>query len=196
MNIIVGLGNPGKNYARTPHNMGFRILDFFRERYIPDTPWQESTKSAVAKGELGGTPFILVKPLSFMNNSGLPVVNLMKIHNITDGNSLWVIHDELDLPWGRVKVEFARNSAGHKGVASLIDALGHNQFWRFRTGIRPEIFPEFKADIDRYLTNEAVPETHTKWDKFLQEKVSVLIADSLKEGIRKRDLTYTSVEIY
>ncbi len=195
MNAIVGLGNPGKKYERTPHNMGFRILDFFRERFLPDVPWQETGENTVAKGEYEGNQFILAKPLAFMNNSGLPVMNLMKMSKITDGNLLWIIHDELDLPWGRVKIEFGRNSAGHKGVASIIDALGHNQFWRFRVGIRPEIFPEFKGDVDHYLTNEDIFGTQVKWDKFLQGKVSGLITQSLKEGIRKRSLTYASIEI-
>lgn len=195
MILIVGLGNPGKDYEKTPHNMGFRILDFFHDRYIPDIPWQKALKSAVVKGELEGVQLILQKPFAFMNNSGVPVVNLMRAYQINDGNSFWVIHDELDLPWGRVKVVFGRNSAGHKGVASIIDALGHNQFWRFRVGIRPEIFPEFKADVDRYLTNEDIPFARIPWDAMLQEKVSELIAESLNEGIRKRDFIYTAMDI-
>lgn len=196
MILIVGLGNPGRNYEKTPHNMGFRILDFFREKYIPDVPWQERMKSAIAKGELDKTQFTLAKPFSFMNNSGPPVANLMKMNRIADGNLLWVIHDELDLHWGRVRVEFGRNSAGHKGVESIIDVLGSNEFWRFRVGVRPEIFPEFKADIDRYLTEEVIPPARVPWDAMLQEKVSELIAQCIQEGIRKRDFAYTAADIY
>ncbi|MBI3335924.1 MAG: aminoacyl-tRNA hydrolase [Candidatus Portnoybacteria bacterium] len=191
MILIVGLGNPGEGYEDTPHNMGFRVLDFFKEAHFSQEPWKFEYKSQFLKSMLYGKEIILQKPLTFMNNSGIAVRTLMKDYHVEESQALWVAHDELDLSWGRIKIDFARSAAGHKGVESIIQALGTNAFWRFRIGVKPDVLPLSKSDFDRYLTEEAVGEARRAIDAAMQEKTSELLNDALKEGIKKGDFIFT-----
>jgi PTH1 family peptidyl-tRNA hydrolase len=118
MILIVGLGNPGKKYIKTRHNIGFRIIDAL-EKEIPD----KNT--------------ILLKPESFMNNSGKAVQETLAYYKILPEN-LIVVHDEIDLPFGEIRVSENSSSAGHKGIQSIIDELKTQNFTRVRIGIRQE----------------------------------------------------------
>jgi len=121
MILIVGLGNPEKKYAKTRHNIGFRVinelksLDFFQNKDI-----------------------ILLKPETFMNDSGKATKAMISYYKIPLEN-LYVIHDDIDLPFGTIRVSKDSSSAGHKGVQSIIDELGTQNFTRIRIGIRPEL---------------------------------------------------------
>ena len=117
--IVVGLGNPGKEYARTFHNVGALALQALKENF---------------KGS--DAPLVFVAPASFMNESGNTVREAMKKSGAKPGD-LIVLHDEGDLTLGNYKISAGRSSAGHKGVQSIIDALGTNEFTRIRIGIRP-----------------------------------------------------------
>lgn len=134
MKLIVGLGNPGKEYARTRHNVGWLVLDLL----AADDTWQTSTKAAAAyiKKELSGTRIELIKPNTFMNNSGMAVAYAVKNHTLK-AEDVIVVHDDKDIPIGETRVQRARGSAGHNGVQSIIDALGTNDFWRIRVGVAP-----------------------------------------------------------
>jgi PTH1 family peptidyl-tRNA hydrolase len=116
MILIVGLGNPGKKYAKTRHNIGFRIIDAIREK-------------------ISDTNVILLKPESFMNNSGKAVQETLAYYKIPPEN-LIVIHDEIDLPFGETRVSENSSSAGHKGIQSIIDELKTQNFTRIRIGIK------------------------------------------------------------
>ena len=117
MFLIVGLGNPGKKYERTRHNVGFMVLDTLKEVELPNA--------------------VFAKPQTFMNNSGKAVKSLLTKYQILNTKSLTVIHDDIDIPLGKVKVSFGRGSAGHKGVESMIKELGTKDFTRIRIGIQP-----------------------------------------------------------
>lgn len=134
MILIVGLGNPGKKYENTRHNLGFMVVDEFLRKITPikKTVWKESKKfnSLVAKvGDM-----ILVKPLTFVNASGFAVKKLVDFYQV-EPEDIWVVHDDVDLPLGKMKIRLGGAAAGHHGVESIIDKLGADRFVRFRLGI-------------------------------------------------------------
>lgn len=143
MKLIVGLGNPGEKYQDTRHNVGFMVLEQFLKNYEPveKTVWENSKKFKsdiveiewkIKKGETEKA--ILVKPKTYMNNSGMAVSLLSMFYKI-DSRDIWVVHDELDLPLGSMKIRLGGAGAGHHGVESIIESLGTDTFWRFRLGI-------------------------------------------------------------
>jgi PTH1 family peptidyl-tRNA hydrolase len=140
MKIIVGLGNPGKEFEKTRHNLGFMVLDrFARKNKFPKFKMRKEFLAMVSEKKIGKEKIILAKPQTFMNNSGLAVKEILKklrtsnIEHLT--SNLWVIHDDLDIPFGKIKISFGRGSGGHKGVQSIIDEIGTKNFVRFRIGI-------------------------------------------------------------
>lgn len=142
MKLIVGLGNPTEKYRNTRHNIGFLILDHLLEDLLPvdKTFWQDdkTTKSLIKEIEFGKEKIVLAKPITFMNLSGEAINALIKKYNLKS-QDLYVIHDDIDLPFGHIKVRFGGGSAGHKGVESIIDSIGTDSFLRIRVGIgQPE----------------------------------------------------------
>jgi PTH1 family peptidyl-tRNA hydrolase len=136
MFLVAGLGNPGVEYALTPHNLGFLTIDRLAERHGIRVTRRDS-KALVGVGEIEGRPVMLAKPQTFMNLSGTSLVPLMQKHEIgTD--SLVVVYDELDLAWTSVRIKPKGSAAGHKGMQSVIGGLGTNEFVRVRLGIHPD----------------------------------------------------------
>jgi len=134
MKLIVGLGNPGKKYQKSRHNVGFILLDKFAADNNLKWGRVEKFNSEIADYSDG----ILVKPQTFMNNSGDAVSKLVNFYKISL-NDLIIIHDDVDLPLGGVKKQKGKNSAGHHGVEDIIEKLGTKDFWRIRVGIgKPE----------------------------------------------------------
>lgn len=185
MILIVGLGNPGEKYIDTPHNVGFRALDCLKTMYFPNSLWEKACKSNIIEGEKDGKKVILQKPFTYMNNSGEAVTALMRSRNIDVAENVWVIHDDLDLPWGKIKIDFAKNSAGHKGVESIIEKMGTNAFWRFRVGVEQGGSLEYREDIDKYLTNNPLSYQQKKLDLTAQKEIGTFILDALQNGIKK-----------
>lgn len=138
MKAIVGLGNIGKEYERTRHNVGFLALDKIANYYNFDNfTLEEKFEAELSKGEIADEKIILIKPQTYMNASGRAVQKVMSFYKIEPAD-LIVIHDELDLELGNFKLGFGRSSAGHKGVQSIIDALSTKDFTRIRIGICPK----------------------------------------------------------
>ena len=137
--LIVGLGNPGEKYERTRHNAGRMVLESFRKKNgLPE--WERDAKrdALVSKGEVGGISVELLLPETFMNNSGSSLKELRQpTANSQQITNLIVAHDDIDLPIGSFKIAFNRGSAGHKGVESVIAALGTKEFTRVRLGVSP-----------------------------------------------------------
>ncbi len=135
MKLIVGLGNPGGKYEKTRHNVGFMVLDILAE----ETEWKESKKAncLYVKKQINSEKIELIKPLTFMNNSGRAINHIKQKHYFKP-KDIVVVHDDIDLPLGEIRVQQNKNSAGHKGVQSIIDALGTKDFIRIRIGIRPD----------------------------------------------------------
>ncbi len=135
MFLVAGLGNPGEEYALTPHNLGFLTIDCLAERHGIRVSRRDS-KALVGVGEIDGTPVMLAKPQTYMNLSGTSIIPLMEKHSIEPAR-LVVVCDELDLPWMALRIKPKGSAAGHKGVASIIERLGMSDFVRVRLGIHP-----------------------------------------------------------
>ena len=133
MIIIIGLGNPGEKFKNTRHNIGFMAIDFFAKKNdFPKFELSKKYNSLVSKNE----EVMLVKPQTFMNESGKAVKSIMKNQN---SSSLIIIQDDIDLPIGKLKIAKERGSAGHKGIESIIKNVGNENLIRLRVGIQPKI---------------------------------------------------------
>ena len=137
MKLIVGLGNPGKTYAHNRHNVGFRCLNYFARLHSIRFDHRQC-RAKVGLAELKGEKLLLAKPGTFVNLSGKSVACLMHKHGIPLSDLL-VIYDDLDLPLGKIRLRQSGSSGGHKGMNSIISALGSEAFPRMRVGIgRPQ----------------------------------------------------------
>jgi peptidyl-tRNA hydrolase, PTH1 family len=138
--LIVGLGNPGPEYEFTPHNLGFLAIDWLADDLKVEVRNRQS-KALTARAQIGPEQVLLAKPQTYMNLSGLAVADLAAKLEIRPEADLIVIQDELDFPFGTLRVQRARSSAGHNGIESIIDALGTKDFLRVRIGVAPEHKP-------------------------------------------------------
>lgn len=163
MYLIVGLGNPGRQYEGTRHNMGFDTIDYLIEKYrIP----QGGVKfnAMYGKGIIGGEKVILMKPLSFMNLSGGPVREMANYFKIDPETEMIVIYDDIDLDPGQLRIRKQGSAGGHNGIKDLIRQLGTQKFLRVKVGVgaKPRgwdladyVLGRF-ADSDRRLVDEAI----------------------------------------
>ena len=133
--LVVGLGNPGEEYRQTPHNLGFLTIESLaQEAGIRIARPEEN--ALVGRGEIRGIETLLAKPLSFMNLSGGPVKGLLRRYELGP-ERLLVVYDELDLPWGHMRLKQKGAAAGHNGMQSIVNSLGTTAFPRLRIGIHP-----------------------------------------------------------
>jgi len=136
MNIVVGLGNPGEKYEYTRHNAGRMALTWFQKKYgFSEWEFDKKLNAHVSEGKCGKKKTMLVLPDTFMNNSGKAVRALVKSKKAA--LDLLVVYDELDIPFGSMKVSFGRSSGGHNGLESVIRAVGTKDFPRLRLGVSP-----------------------------------------------------------
>ncbi|MFN7993598.1 MAG: aminoacyl-tRNA hydrolase [Bryobacteraceae bacterium] len=135
MFLVAGLGNPGDEYANTPHNLGFLVVDRLAEMYQVRVTRHDS-KALIGVGQIAGRDAVLAKPQTFMNLSGTSIGPLMEKHSLTAAD-LVLVYDELALPWGSLRIKPRGSSAGHNGVDSVIRSLGTMEFVRVRLGIHP-----------------------------------------------------------
>jgi peptidyl-tRNA hydrolase, PTH1 family len=134
--LIVGLGNPGIEYQFTPHNMGFLAVDCIANR-CGVAVRNRQCRALTARAVIGSETVLLAKPETYMNLSGVSVRELVAKHQIRPEADLVIIYDELDLPWGSIRIRQRGSSAGHKGMESVIVALGTQEFLRIRLGVAP-----------------------------------------------------------
>lgn len=176
MHLIVGLGNPGKKYERTRHNVGFLAVDALRNDTFSEWKLLKSLEAEASEGEIEGKKVILLKPQTFMNLSGRAVSAAMKKYRITYEH-LIVIHDDLDIPFGEIKAQKNKSAAGHNGVQSVIDALGTKDFWRMRVGIgaRPKemasdvfVLQKFSVAEINSMKGAIIPEMNKRISQHLQ----------------------------
>ena len=137
--LIVGLGNPGAEYENTPHNLGFLVIDRLAGSHAIRVSRKENM-SLVGLGAIKGKRVALAKPQTFMNLSGPAVKGLLERYELKP-DRLILVYDELDLPWGALRIKPKGSAAGHNGVKSVIGSLGTNEFTRVRLGIRPRVSP-------------------------------------------------------
>lgn len=132
--LIVGLGNPGPPYANTRHNLGFWFIDLIAKKFGAQVSFEPKFFGESGSFFIQGKHLLLLKPLTYMNNSGNSVTAAMNFYKISPA-SLWVVHDELDLPPGKLKLKKGSSHAGHNGIKDIQKKLGSNEFWRLRIGI-------------------------------------------------------------
>jgi PTH1 family peptidyl-tRNA hydrolase len=152
--LVIGLGNPGKEYRQTRHNVGFRVVErLAREQGIQFRKRRGGAQ--VGEGRVGGKMVVLAKPLTYMNKSGVAVRKLIKALDITL-DRLVVVHDDLDLACGRIKIKEKGGHGGHKGVQSIIEQIGSGDFLRVKIGIGKPPHPEQGADyvLSRFSRDE------------------------------------------
>jgi len=185
MKLIVGLGNPGRGYAHNRHNMGFICLNHFaRAQSIRFDKKQGQAR--IGMGKIDDDEVIVARPQTYMNLSGQSVSRLVKKYDINLANLL-VIHDDLDLSLGKIRVRQGSGSGGHKGVDSIITCLGSQDFLRIRVGIgRPTLNEGFtelsEADIVAYVLSDFTPDEKEVVTEVVP-KVSQAIYCLLTEGL-------------
>ena len=132
--LVVGLGNPGPNYAKTRHNLGFVVADLLAARMGSNFKVHKRSGAEVVTGQLGGRAVVLAKPRVYMNESGRQVGPLAKFYSVPPADVV-ILHDELDIDFGRIRLKFGGGVAGHNGLRSVAAALGTHDFQRVRIGI-------------------------------------------------------------
>lgn len=132
--LVVGLGNPGPNYAKTRHNVGFMVADILADRLGDGFKVHKKSGAEVATGRLAGRSVVLAKPRVYMNESGRQVGPLAKFYSVSPADIV-VIHDELDIDFGRIRLKRGGGEGGHNGLRSVASALGTKDFQRVRIGI-------------------------------------------------------------
>lgn len=157
MRLVVGLGNPGSRYARNRHNIGFIIADAVARRY-GFAAYRDRFKGELAEGQIGEGKYLLLKPQTFMNDSGEAVLAAMSFYKIPP-SEIVVIHDELDLKPGKIRVKRGGGSAGHNGLRS-IDALIGADYWRVRIGIG---HPGVRELVMPYVLQNFPQDEVTEW---------------------------------
>lgn len=137
MKMIVGLGNPGNEYAGTRHNVGWMLVDALAE-HLGINEWRSREKGMVAEGRIGSEKILLVKPLTYMNNSGECVGPLMRWYKL-EPEDIMAAHDDMDIPIGTIRIRKKGSAGGHNGIKSLLSYIGSENFGRLRIGIgRPQ----------------------------------------------------------
>ena len=155
--LWVGLGNPGQCYAGNRHNVGFMALDkIVRDYNFSD--WKITSSSAVSEGQIGLVKIRALKPLSFMNKSGLPVANLARYYNLQP-DQITIFHDEIDLCKGRCRVKQGGGNGGHNGLRDIDRHMG-KEYWRVRIGVGR---PDHKDDVHKWVLQNFNTSEHTGW---------------------------------
>jgi PTH1 family peptidyl-tRNA hydrolase len=184
--LIVGLGNPGSEYSGNRHNVGFRTINRLAKRNGIEL--SVSGQSALGKGRIGEHEVALAKPRTFVNKSGDAIWNLIKRLDIDDARELLVVHDELDLPVGKVRLRARGGSGGYKGLKSIIDATGTDEFARLRIGIgRPVVNGEPSWDpehVANYVLSDPPPDERALLDEAVERAVEA-IECAVTEGVER-----------
>lgn len=177
--VIVGLGNPGSRYQSTRHNAGFLCVESFAKKHaIPLR--QRKHQAAIGEGEVAGRRCLLALPQTFMNRSGESVQRLLSFTG-SDPSNLIVVHDDLDLPFGRLRLRRGGGPGGHRGVASILDHLGLQDFVRLRIGIGrpPEGMPS-----EYYVLQDF---TGAEWRQLgeVNDRATAALESLLRDGLEK-----------
>jgi PTH1 family peptidyl-tRNA hydrolase len=181
--LIVGLGNPGEAYRLTRHNIGFMVVDrlAYRHRILLD---KRRFEAIFGLGRVDGRSVILAKPITFMNLSGPAVRNLAYFFSL-DTKDLLVIHDDIDLVFGKIKIKQKGGDGGHNGLKSLIEAFGSGAFARVRIGIGR---PDTKQEVKGYVLNRFDAQQEAVLDEVItmaQDAVETIVLRGLSGGMNR-----------
>jgi PTH1 family peptidyl-tRNA hydrolase len=179
MRIIVGLGNPGKEYEWTPHNAGFLAIDGLAER-VGIRVTRPEAKSLVGRGVLASQEVVLAKPQTFMNLSGVAVRMLLEKYECKPSDAI-ILLDEVDLPWGMIRIRERGRNSSHNGLKSIISSLGTDEFVRVRLGVQPE---QIWGDRKDYVLGVMGREERRMAKEMMDEAV-VVVETILTDGVEK-----------
>lgn len=174
--LIVGLGNPGDKYIKTRHNLGFMVADELADEF--SATFSDGFKGAYAQFLFEGEKHFVLKPQTYMNLSGESVQALAAYYKV-DPEDVIVVHDDLDIGFGRLKIKNGGNAGGHNGIKSIIQHLGTNSFLRFKMGIGKD---DKKETVGHVLGKFSTEESE-KLDEFIKIGVQAVVC-CLKEGMR------------
>lgn len=175
--LIVGLGNPGSRYEETRHNVGFRIVQRWAQGEGIAIE-QKGFFSLWAKGTIGGVETLFLLPQTMMNRSGPAVREAKEFYKVSD-RDLLIVHDDLDLPLGRVKLDWNAGPAGHRGVSSVVDALGSKEFFRVRVGIGR---PVLKEGVEEFVLSPFEKAEKKEVQNSIDSAVTLIREWIVKEG--------------
>ncbi len=207
--LIIGLGNPGEKYKMTRHNLGFRVIDKVSENLnLPKIKCEKKFKAEISECRINNEKILFAKPQTFMNESGQAVSQISCFYKIKPEN-IWTVYDDMDLPLGKLKISFNKNSGGHKGIQSIIDHLGRKDFFRFRIGtkanskLKTQKFPptadppkaekpqlktqnykQVKCKLENFVLGKFSDEEERIIQKVIK-KTALAIEAALKENIEK-----------
>lgn len=181
--MIVGLGNPGSEYEQTRHNAGFWFIDELAWQYKATLKEEKKFFGSVARISISGSDLWLLKPATFMNRSGQAVAALAQFYKIKPEEIL-VVHDELDIPCGRIKFKLGGGNGGHNGLKDIQARLGTPDFYRLRLGID---HPGDRNLVVGYVLNKPSPEHRQQIDEAINKSlkaVPILLAGEWEEAVR------------
>ena len=177
--LFVGLGNPGDKYKNNRHNAGFMVLERIQDNFPSFSPFRSKFQGLVSEGRLGSEKVLLLKPTTYMNNSGQSVAQAVKFYKI-EPDKVIAFHDEIDIDAGSVRVKQGGGNAGHNGLKSIQSHLGTPDFWRVRIGIGR---PSHDGEVSNYVLDD-FSKAEQEWLHPLVDTMSdnagVIINDSLK----------------
>lgn len=183
--LIVGLGNPGDSYRQTRHNIGFQVVEALAAAYSIAVERHGALQDvAYGSGWIHGVEAAVAEPLAFMNRSGPPIRALLEFTGMTCGEIL-VVHDDIDLVFGRLKIKKKGGYGGHKGILSLIGALGGGDFPRLRLGVGR---PAAGISVSEHVLRPFAPEEHHRLEAFIAaacDAVRVVLTMGLEEGMNR-----------
>ena len=184
MKLVVGLGNPGKQYENTRHNIGFRVLD----KYLGDVKWSKKFNGEYYETNINGEKYIFLKPQSFMNLSGGVVSSFAKFYKL-DYKDILVIQDDLDLEVGKLKLKANSSAGGHNGIKDIIKALNTDAFSRIKVGVSHDRSIDTKDYVLGNMTKSELEKIDANMDKifnlienFDYDKLEVLMVDFNRRG--------------
>ena len=186
MFLVAGLGNPGERYAATPHNLGFLVVDVLAARHgIRMT--RKECQAIIGQGTIAGKSVLLAKPQTFMNLSGIAVKSLIERSKLDKNEialqDLILVYDELDLPWGALRVKPKGSPAGHNGAKDVIAKLGSGDFPRVRLGVHPSHPLQSGADYLLSGFSRHQNETLEKFISFAADATESIIAEGVEKSM-------------
>ena len=185
--MLVGLGNPGKEYEKTRHNAGFMAIDLIAEKYGA-TPFKTKNKALISECKIGGERVLLVKPQTYMNLSGEAVAPLSRFYKIPL-EDIFVLFDDISLPVGNIRIRKKGSAGGHNGVKSLIQHLSSQDFARLKIGVGAKPSPD--SDLKDWVLG-GIPKDEQETFKRAVENTALAVEEMLKNGIDSAMNKYNS----
>jgi len=180
MHLIVGLGNPGKKYEHNRHNFGFRVIDRLHEK-LEAGDWRKVKNCEVAKVSQN---LLLAKPLTFMNESGIAVRDLVNFYKLDNTAEVWVLHDEAEIPFGSVRIKAGGTSGGHNGIKSIDENIGEG-YWRVRLGVGRNS----NMDLADYVLQD-FSENEEKELPSVIDQITDYLVESLSKGLNTTTINF------